>query len=400
MSITEFSDKSLSAPEYALLVFFVASLSAYDFYWASIGLPILPPLGALGLISYALIKGRPVEFSSIAAGLAMVFILMGSFVWGLAGLNNGQIKGVIGLFIGLAVFFSVRSLWGRQAAMARALDIVLTLHLFLLACQLAVYGLTGNYLDYLVNVTGEPTRYRFVSYGMDLVRFTGAFAEPAHLATFLCFGLASRLYLRGFVFGRFDYLLVAAVLPTVSSYGLALLSVILFLALCHRRISPVRIVGAMSAVALAVLSAALVWPGIAEVMLTRLLNPLGDGSGYLRLVQGFQDFAALSSTQQVWGVGVSNYQLLGNMYSGVSFSLQQLGFIGLGGFLFCLAMLLANSKAPLFALGIVAATLFGSSLLTNAFWWFWLGLLSLDRVAAKSQSLKSVSTPPSPRRNS
>lgn len=167
-----------------LILIGMALLSMGDFYFPAISGAPFPVIGA-GLIwfsSQTFHRPRLLEvvlatlfLFGIVVGLVRVFSDPAVKIWP---------TNLAGWLVGL--FLLLTDLRGKEAEIRHSIALLLTAHASLFYCQGLAYYLSGNYIDVVGWVTGEPSRYMaedITTYAsLFSIRPTGAFLEPSNYA--------------------------------------------------------------------------------------------------------------------------------------------------------------------------------------------------------------------------
>lgn len=163
-------------------------VSLYDFYFFSLGFPIVPMVGiALLLPALPFIPIAGSEYSIcfrrsllILAG-GFLFVLLNSLVQIV--IKNGLplVKSPIGVIVGVGLFSAIIA-GGRSYRELLTLACWLgRLHVLAWLVQFAVYRKTGEVIDYVGPFAEQETRW---NHGGQMVRLSGLFVEPAIYSQF------------------------------------------------------------------------------------------------------------------------------------------------------------------------------------------------------------------------
>lgn len=374
-----------------MIVSGVTLLSCFGIYFHQIGLPVMSLGGGSLLLAGLLISPSGRRLFSPDWSLACLLPLVCSMI---VSVMRGQFDIVswFGFAFGSAVFLVAASARAWRETFDRALRTVLVLHLVAWAAQVVSTAVGLGYLDYGKIIAGTEARYIFAAGPFLITRFTGLFEEPAHFGLFL----NTLLFVRwmGGV-RRLDWLDVAtvlAVLTTLSASSYAFLAIVV-LATGPRSLR-------VAALALALVTVVLVAVGFeasagnpAQLLLLRLLNPLADPSGRLRLLGGFAEWWDSSTFDLLFGRGVGATDGL-LMTNGLILGLWQLGLAGL---LLLVTAVLGASTGGGFdgkVIAVVTFSLLLAPMWTNPWWWLWLALIRLETVPMRAEPAASINGHP------
>ncbi len=218
-------------------------ISLQSYYFPALGLSPFPVLGALLLLLDMALSPRG-RFG--AGGVVLLVFFLCLFGWMLlTGVLNGYgtLLGKGGALVFNMLTVAALAGYRHDAAfwqkLARALRVVLVVHLLFWGVQLVYWLATRQVVDFLTPVTGEAQRVysaKGLLLGADRIpRFSGLFNEPGTYANYIYVLLVLRVLARG----RYDGLGVLAsltMLLSMSLYG-ALFAVVYMLlyALTARR---------------------------------------------------------------------------------------------------------------------------------------------------------------------
>lgn len=390
--------RSLASP----IVPAVLAMSLYGMYFHSLGIPVVPIAGASILIGFCIFRciTRP-DIARWGESTGFLAAALLTLVWlsALVGLLQGfefTAKAPLGITVGMAILLLV-AICGVPRTLLGAINIAALVHVAFLFVQLGYFFTTGVYLDYVALVTGADSRYLYSAFGINLVRTTGLFAEPAALATFAYMLLIVRAVASGWKLRPLDYLLMAAIMVSMSVYGLFLLGMffVLRLSTCSSA-GPRIIAGSVLPVLVGFL---LIWQlGIGEYLLRRISNPLDDSSGAVRLIEGFRAFYYfLPTVDQLIGLGMGTENESVGRTNGLYFFLERLGAVAAVVWLLLFALLLKSHGLRMRESIAVFVTFLGAPPVTNLFWWLWLGVLALlatRKIAIPARRSLPVQTAP------
>lgn len=374
------SELPLSAPGRAwAMVAGLLSLGAalQSVYLGAVGMAVPPVLAMLAAIAgFVMLAGgapeRRLAFGAIAA-FSILMLALGSAELGILG--RSDTKTTFGTVASALSAFALLCLYGDRpqawfAGVRWALTIVVTFWYL----QVAVYFLSGHYLDVVQLLTGEPSRYlsaKGLSFGgVRIPRFTGFYNEPGTYSTYTAILAAAWLRCRG----RFDLLVSAAVASmflSLSLFGIVLGSGLLLIALFF---GDYRVKRAPYVVGALILGAAL-WYVVGDEVAERLrsnysglefrLNMLGQlwhGSTAEILLGHGTDPSRIPT----WFVSNDNGLWFWLTYS---YGLSGLAMIAA----FALPTILDRKGLGFFLLALVLITKVKFSY--PAFWFFWVSLL-------------------------
>ncbi len=381
-------------------------LSLFDFYFVNAGIAPFPVIGMLLLQPLVFFYPRRTQDGRIQSqlettgfGLAMIAFYFVSALWGWFAFGGIYFKASIGMSLGIVVFLNLLLREDNRLfrlMLFRVLNLVLVVHLMFWLVQVLYFFGTTTYLDYIQPVSGTQTRNTFNGgrQDLDLVRFTGLFAEPAVYATFIYMGLSVRLLANKFRWRVFDLLLAASIVASLSIIGMAMLGLLVVVSALFDRRSAILFSAAFSVLVptLATMVFAVDTP-ISLYLRLRFTKPLDDPSGNQRLVSGFVGFAQSPDLIQVMGKGLGNYDMGQGVTNGVAYLLEFLGAIGTFFFVGMLFVFLLRRRVPAVAILLFVVTLAGTPLFTNLYWWLWLAMLLVYSRHPQSDSLSLDQSP-------
>ena len=368
------------------MLFTVFLLSLTDFYLVSAGIAPFPVLGMLLLQPLVFFFPRRTkdgkiqsQLESTGFGLILITFYFLSALWGWFAFGGVFFKAAIGMSLGIIVFLNVVLREDNRLfreILFRVLNLLLVVHFAFWVVQVLYFFGTTTYLDYIMPVSGLQTRNTFSARNMDLVRFTGLFAEPAVYATFIYMGLSARLLANRFRWRVFDFLLAATIVISLSILGMALLGLLVVVSALYDRRSAILFSAAFSVMVptLATLVFAVETP-ISLYLRLRFLKPFDDPSGNQRLVSGFAGYAQSPDMIQVMGKGLGNYDMGAGVTNGLAYLLEFLGAVGTIFFLGMMFVFLIRRRVSAVAILLFCATFAGTPLFTNLYWWFWVSLV-------------------------
>jgi hypothetical protein len=376
-----------SIPRALILACGVTLTSLVHVYFVNIGLPVVEVGGVFLIFAARFWGSRPIREQArrnrltVLMSFGMLLAFFGSALWGQFAWGDIHPKAPLGLSLGVCALFAVVRSTGtpgyrREAQLA--LNIALTIHLTCWLLQAAWYYQTGEYLDFIAMLSGEPSRYRWASkeLGFTLVRFTGLFAEPTIYATFVVMGLSIRAVASDFKLRVFDWALIATVVACLSLIGSFLL--LTFLATSTaRRFRSARAWVTVAAIIIPVGLAVATQPSSEtfRYFTKRLSNPTADASGWDRLVRGFEFIAELPTDAKLFGVGLGNYEMSAGSTNGLAYLVEAFGLIGAAIVVLQFVALMRWNRLPPYAWFIVCASMIGAPLFSSPVWWVWLGLM-------------------------
>ncbi len=361
-------------------------LSAFDFYFPALGLPIIPILGTLLMLTLA-IMARPPWTSqlrevklSLLVGILLIGTLLLSAAWGIATDGSVFIKAAAGIAMGVILYLALVLQAGCalfREWLFRCITAVLVIHFGAWVLQVIVFFVSGGtYLDYILPLTGVPTRHEYGAAAIYFVRFTGLFAEPAIYSTFMYLGIASRMVHNRYRLTRFDWLVIVSMLASLSLIGYMFALVLIAIMIVKR--GHLWKGAAAAAGALAggwLLMAEFGDSPVGQFLTMRLSSPANDPSGNQRFAAPFAFYFSLPEVSQLLGLGLGNYDPNFQPGNGVAYMLIYTGVIG--SILFCLALgwLLWLRRAPWPVWVMIVATSAGAYLFTFQYWWLWIASL-------------------------
>lgn len=363
----------------AVLVFALFLISAVDLYFPAIGLPVVPLSGVILLAAFDFTQPR--ESARDDRGMVVLFLTLAAItllsgIWALVYFAELQLKGPVGMAIGLgAAWLVTRTRIDRDTLLA-ALSVVVVIHLGFWALQLALIVVTGQPVDLIGPITGIPTRSFYIYF----TRPTGLFSEPATMALFFFFGLTARLVHHGFRIRALDAVILLAILSSMSISGYFLTAGALGITLLNasRREAWRLGLGAVAAVTIAVAIAWQLEPKLVQFVFSRASAPLSDASGAVRGTGVIRGLLAKDEIVQTFGIGMGNYAQSTAIVSGIQNMFEAFGFAGGLAFFCAFAALFFVSGASLSIFAIWTLSLLASGIWTAMMWWTWTGLLLLS----------------------
>ena len=379
------------AKEVAFIGMLLITLS--DFYFPSIGLPVVPMLGTAMFVGVVLAWPRPDTIASrirrrstTGVALTLFTVYVTSAIWGLFLFHSGSIKGAVGMGLGTLILTVI--LYQEENAvfvdtLMQFCTRLLVIHVGFWLLQGAVSLASHNFLDYILPVTGVPTRHGISVEGVDthVDRYTGLFAEPAIYVTYIYFFVTVRLLRSDLKLRFLDLLAMATIVGSLSITGILL--VVYLLVLCAIKSirnwkSTLVITATVGLLAGAVLQ--MTDSDVMAILVTRLNAPSSDPSGRIRTVDAVQAFTRLPETAQLFGIGVGNSDILDKISNGVMDILVAFGIVGVCVLVVLFVSLLRQRKIPgllwLFIIGMLP----GGTYFTIQAWWLWIGMMALAGV--------------------
>ncbi|HLK60056.1 MAG TPA: hypothetical protein VKU00_26080 [Chthonomonadaceae bacterium] len=364
-------------------------LSLYDFYFSSLGFPIVPVTGTVLCVASTLLISRSQQTDprkkhrTLLIGLLLVCFFFISSLWGLAAFKTATIKGPAGISFGILIY-CIMTLQEENATykdwIFRFLNIILVFHLIFWFIQFLDFVIFHNFLDFLKPITGTQTRHGAPLQDLvtSLTRFTGLFAEPAAYSTFIFMGVTTRMIRNAWRLQLFDGLLIFSVLASLAITGIFLVLIILgvwgFKVLRTRR-------------AWAIMAAVFVLIGIfllsqinspyMKLIIFRLQTPSSDASVRIRTEDAMGSYTRLPEIAQIFGAGFGNYGVSENVSNGVLNLLIFLGILGTALVVVLFTWLLRQRRFPGWVWLFLTVTLPFAPPFTLQYWWFWIGMMVL-----------------------
>ncbi len=368
-----------------------------DFYFPGVGLPIVTMVGTAVFVCFSLLWPRPNDpVSRIRRRntTTMAILLLGAYlvsaIWGVALFKTGSIKGALGMGLGtmilVAMLYQEDNVEFRRTV-ATFYTRLLVIHLVFWAFQAAVSIASGSFLDYILPITGVPTRHGISVEGVEtrLDRYSGLYVEPAIYATNIYFFLTARLISSRLRLRFLDILAMATIVGSLSLTGILLVVFLVLLCLVkavkdwRAALAALGVVAGLAGVAISVSNT-----DIMAVVVTRLNAPSADPSGRIRTVDALDSYLRLPEAAQLFGIGVGNTDVVDKVSNGMLDILISYGILGVAGIaaLF-VAMLRQRRVSPLLWVFIIAM-LPGGTYFTIQGWWLWVGMMALASPAAVS----------------
>ncbi len=366
-------------------------ISLFDFYFPSIGLPVVPMLGT-AIFAAVSMKWRTSDALRSrkrrrnAAGIALLLIVMYvcSAVWGLLLFKTGSVKGVVGMGLGTSLLTLIMSHGENEEYRKMLLQFctrLLVIHVTFWAIQAFWYAATSNFLDFIQPITGVPTRHGTAAEGVlvRLDRFTGLYVEPGLYAQVIYWLITVRLIHSGLRLRLLDIVAMVTVAISLSISGMLLMAFLL--TICGlKAIRNWR--GAL--LSLAVVSALIV-VGVTlkdtdamTIIAARLNAPTADPSGRIRTTGGIETYGGLPDSAKIFGIGTGNSEAVDNF--NFSFFMDLLASFGLIGAFVVAVMfvsLLRQWRVPQLLWLFIIGQLPGALTLTYPLWWLWIGMMAL-----------------------
>lgn len=358
---------------------FLISLNSY--YFASIGIPIVPVAGGFVLIAaLALVRARYTTSESISVddlvipGVLVIVPLVNSIVAGLSetSLIAYSYKTMLGYALGVLAFFSLAACRDFKLPLLRVFHWIVIVHLTAFYVQFVMFIVRGRVVDFIGPITGEVSRME----GGGLTRFTGLWVEPEMYATFAFGCLVVRQASNQFRFRIVDLLLVGSIVLCQSATGYGLIAMYGCVYVIYNLHRPKYIIGVV--VCLAICAAIVVFANIdVREVYYRLRYPLDDQSGAVRF-GGLGDYLQHATwVQMMLGSGVGSYAALMTGHNGAFSALVGFGLVGVT--LWCAAILIVFRATRGSMRGLIcwAVTLGAEPQQTWVYWWWILGLLAI-----------------------
>ena len=374
-------------------------LTLYDFYFASLGFPIVPVFGAVLFVTATLMLPRPQRAESarkrhrtILLGLLLGFLFFVSALWGLAAFKSATIKGPAGISFGI-LLYCVTMLQEDNVEykeyLFRFLNVILALHLFAWILQFLSFTFFHNFLDYLKPVTGIPSRHGAPMEELvtKISRYTGLFAEPAAYVTFIFMGITARMIRNDLKLKLFDGLLIAsmALSLAITGYFLILICLVFWASTVLRTPRAWSILAVLLGVLIVYGSTQMDSPYL-KIIVLRLATPSSDASVKVRTTNAFESYNDLPESGQIFGAGFGNYALTENVSNGLLNLFIFLGVLGAPIISGLFIWLLRLRRFPWMVWLFLFATLPFAPPFTLQNWWLWIALMVLfgqDRIRAR-----------------
>lgn len=203
----------------SFVVIFLGSMQS--FYFSGIELSILT------IFSMIIISTSSFFSFTLKQDLLVIWVVVLSnlllFLFILSFIDIHSIKSAFGILISsLSSLMLITVFINRSTDLVRGIEITLQIHAAFIFAQAIWFISSGNYLDFLVNITGEEQRYIsnkgiFIG-GIRIPRFTGLFNEPGTYANYIS-ALTAVLFSIQRKLTTTIYLSLASIFLTASLFG-------------------------------------------------------------------------------------------------------------------------------------------------------------------------------------
>lgn len=212
----------------AFVWIFLMTLNSFYFY--DLGMPLFSVISALMSIPLIIIFRVKYEKYMLLIIAVLICVLLFSLTTMLPNTQH-VFPARIPLFFLLVpvVLFSSYLLEKHRKITLNVLKTILVVHLVFFFTQFVYFYTTGNFIDYIMPITGEEQRsfggnYEIDSSGTELIRATGLFNEPGTYSTYIFLILSLVKQLESEIFKKerltaLDLFTVVSVLLSFSVFG-------------------------------------------------------------------------------------------------------------------------------------------------------------------------------------
>jgi len=358
-------------------IFFMLSLFILNtYYFYNIGLPIMQMLGLLFLIYAYNIYNIKNNVIKKPFYLMSLFILIVSFsiVVNIFLLDSIAVPtAFIGLLLCIIVFLFSYSINITNISIYNIVTKLTMILLFFWIIQFISYYVFNYRVDYFIDIVGYEQRTNLGVFGEAFFRPASLLLEPAMYANTMLLLFYFRFLYQNFKLDKINILIVISIIFTLSTYGYAAFGV-LYLALLATK----KKYFATFFLILFILGIMIFFIGGLEsnMIIKRVLNPLSDMSGTIRVVGNIYDFSNQSLFHLLFGFGWGNAELNGFQGSSMHYLLYNIGIIGLLNFVFLMYLIVINKSYKYITILVLLLTLLNnSSVLTSFFSWAMFGFI-------------------------
>ncbi len=373
-------------------------MSLSDVYFPSIGVPIVPIFGAVLFIFASLMwtrsnnpAARLKRRNTVLTCISLIFFYVLSVLWGLLDFGSGGIKAAVGMGIGTIVLMLILYQEDNEdyrQTLLKFIGRLLVFHLTFWMIQFVVYIVSHNFIDFLLPITGEPTRHTIGAAGVEvrLDRCSGLYAEPSIYVTNIYFLVTLRLIRSKLKPTFVDYLALASMIASIALTGIALAAFVLFFVIVksiRSYRSALTVLGIFVIVGIGV--SAFGNTDLMTIIFIRVDAPTSDPSGKVRTVDALAKYQKLPESAQLFGIGVGNTEVLDHISNGLLDILINFGLIGscilLGVFIYLVCMHHATTMFWVFFVGMMG----GGPYSTILMWWVWFGGMIFAGIEARHE---------------